>query len=79
MNADSVKARLKKFAVASGCTFQEALVYQMRWDAFLKKKKALIPISLSDAIARIKIFVQPLLNGFDYSYNEWDRLNGRWK
>ena len=27
MNADSVKARLKNFAVRSGCTFQEALVY----------------------------------------------------
>ena len=27
MNADSVKARLKNFAVSSGCTFQEALVY----------------------------------------------------
>jgi predicted nucleotidyltransferase component of viral defense system len=27
MNADSVKARLKNFAVATGRTFQEALVY----------------------------------------------------
>ena len=27
MNADSVKSRLKNFAVDSGCTFQEALVY----------------------------------------------------
>lgn len=27
MNADSVKARLKNFAVESGHTFQEALVY----------------------------------------------------
>ena len=27
MNTDSVKARLKNFAVKSGCTFQEALVY----------------------------------------------------
>ena len=27
MKADSVKAKLKKFAVDSGCTFQEALVY----------------------------------------------------
>ena len=27
MNAESVKARLKNFAVSSGCTFQEALVY----------------------------------------------------
>ena len=25
MNADSVKARLKNFAVKNGCTFQEAL------------------------------------------------------
>lgn len=27
MNADSVKARLKNFAMKSGCTFQEALTY----------------------------------------------------
>ena len=27
MNAESVKARLKNYAVSSGCTFQEALVY----------------------------------------------------
>ena len=27
MNADSVKARLKNFAVENGCTFQEALIY----------------------------------------------------
>lgn len=27
MNADSVKARLKNFAVKDGCTFQEALTY----------------------------------------------------
>ncbi len=27
MNSDSVKARLKNFAVSSGCTFQDALVY----------------------------------------------------
>lgn len=27
MNADSVKARLKNFAINSGCTFQEALTY----------------------------------------------------
>lgn len=27
MNADSVKARLKNFAVKNGCTFQEVLTY----------------------------------------------------
>ena len=27
MNADSVKARLKTFAIKNGCTFQEALTY----------------------------------------------------
>lgn len=27
MNADSVKARLKNFAIKSGCTFQEVLTY----------------------------------------------------
>lgn len=27
MNADSVKARLKNFAIKSGCTFQEVITY----------------------------------------------------
>lgn len=27
MNADSAKARLKNFAIKSGCTFQEAITY----------------------------------------------------
>ena len=60
--------------------FLNDTMHQTRWNSFLKKKKALIQISLNDAVGRIRIFVQPLLNGSDHSYyNTWDHLDGCWK
>jgi hypothetical protein len=181
MNADSVKARLKNFAVSSGCTFQDALVYyglertiyrisvspyaghfvlkggiflyaifdrkyeramtdvdllarrisnsaeemktvfrdifaqdtddalvfaldsitaeditefkeyhglhisavayldRTRWNSFLKKKRALIPVSMNDAISRIRTFVTPLLTQPSVPVTEWDPNEGCWK
>lgn len=135
MNADSVKARLKNFAVSSGCTFQDALVYyglertiyrisaspyaghfvlkggiflyaifdrnyerattdvdllarrisnsaeEMRtvFRDILKKKRALIPVSMNDAISRIRTFVTPLLTQPSVPVTEWDPNEGCWK
>ena len=59
--------------------FLNDMTHQTRWNSFLKKKKALIPISMSDAMTRIRTFVQPLLNGFNYPYSEWDPDEGYWK
>lgn len=38
-------------------------VHQTRWKSFLKKKKALIQVSMSDAMDWIKAFVRPLFEG----------------
>lgn len=38
-------------------------MHQTRWKAFLKKKKALIQVSMSDAMDWIKAFVRPLFEG----------------
>ena len=38
-------------------------IHLTRWNAFLKKKKAIIQVSLPDAMAQIKNFVRPLIEG----------------
>ena len=50
-----------------------------RWNSFLKKKKALIQVSMSDAISRIKTFVAPLLTQTKAPVTEWDPNAGCWK
>ncbi len=53
-------------------------MHQARWNSFLKKKKALIPVSMNEAMARIKTFVEPLLNESNKSYTTWDPKSGSW-
>ena len=50
-----------------------------RWNSFLKKKKALIQVSMSDAISRIKTFVAPLLTQTKALVTEWDPNAKCWK
>ena len=59
--------------------FIRDMMHQTRWNSFLKKKKALIPISLSDAMTRVRTFVKPLLNGTDNPSGEWDPYKGCWR
>ncbi len=54
MNADSA---------AFGDEFLNNLMLQTRWNSFLKKKKALIQVSMADMMVRVKVFVRPLLEG----------------
>ena len=53
--------------------------HQARWREFLKKKKALIPVTMNDAINRIKTFVTPLLTQTAKQVTEWDPYEGCWK
>ena len=53
-------------------------IHQIRWKAFLKKKKALIPISMKDAITRMLSFVQPLFEGSYSTTALWDPEKGSW-
>lgn len=52
-------------------------MHQTRWKAFLKKKKALIQISMPDAMNWIKAFVCPLLEGMEKT--KWNPKNGIWE
>ena len=54
-------------------------MHQSRWNSFLKKKKALIQVSMNDVMTRIKTFAAPLLNEDIASVTEWDPYNGSWK
>ncbi len=54
-------------------------MHQTRWNSFLKKKKALIHVSMSDAMTWIKIFAAPLLTQTNAPVTEWDPSAGCWK
>lgn len=54
-------------------------MHQIRWKSFLKKKKALISVSMNDAITKIKTFVMPLLAQPDVPVTEWNPCEGCWK
>lgn len=54
-------------------------IHQTRWNSFLKKKKALIQVSMNDAISRIRTFVTPLLTQPSVPVTEWDPNEGCWK
>lgn len=52
-------------------------VHQTRWKSFLKKKKALIQVSMSDAMDWIKAFVRPLFEGTGKT--RWNPEKGNWE
>ncbi len=64
-------------SAAFGEEFLNDPIHQTRWKAFLKKKKALIQVSMSDAMDRIKVFVRPLLEGTVKT--KWDPEKGTWE
>ena len=59
--------------------FLNDAMHQTRWNSFLKKKKALIPVPMSEAMTRIKNFVTPLLTLSTDPITEWDPYEGCWK
>lgn len=54
-------------------------IHQTRWNSFLKKKKAMLPVSMNDAMTRIKTFVMPLLAQTNVPVTEWNPNEGCWK
>lgn len=52
-------------------------MHQTRWKAFLKKKKALIQVSMSNAMDWIKAFVRPLFEGAKKT--RWNHEKGIWE
>lgn len=66
-------------AAAFSDEFLNDTMHQTRWNSFLKKKKAIIPVSMGDAMSRIKTFVTPLLTQINAPVTEWDPNEGCWK
>ena len=54
-------------------------IHQTRWKAFLKKKKAMIPVPINEAFHQIKAFAAPLLEGTCSSKAVWYPAEGSWK
>ena len=52
-------------------------MHQIRWNNFLKKKKALIQVPMFEMMDWIKIFVSPLLEGIDKT--KWNPEKGIWE
>ncbi len=71
------KTQMTMDAAAFSEEFLNDPMHQTRWKAFLKKKKALIQISMSDAMDWIKAFVCPLLEGVEKI--KWDPKKGIWE
>lgn len=71
------KTQMTMDAAAFSEEFLNDPMHQTRWKAFLKKKKALIQISMSDAMDWIKAFVCPLLEGMEKT--KWNPKKGIWE
>jgi predicted nucleotidyltransferase component of viral defense system len=54
-------------------------VHRTRWNSFLKKKKALIQVSMTDVMNWIKSFACPLLEGTDHEFSTWNPKEGHWQ
>ena len=63
--------------IGFGDEFLNDPMHQTRWKAFLKKKKALIQVSMSDAMDWIKEFIRPLLE--ETEKTKWNPETGIWE
>ena len=66
-------------SVAFSDEFINDAIHKTRWNSFLKKKKALISVSINDVMAWIKVFAQPLLIETIIPGESWDPNEGYWK
>ena len=58
--------------------FAQDSLHIKRWSSFVKKKKAIVALSLQEALARIKIFVAPLFE-VRTDLSAWNPEDGVWK
>ena len=57
--------------------FLKDQIHKTRWSSFLKKKRALVQVSMADALGRIKIFVTPLFE--EAKLTKWHPKKGQWE
>ncbi len=62
--------------------FLASEIHQIRWKAFLKKKKAMVNVELEDVVRLIKAMLLPIVDcivrGKEYSLT-WDHKSRSWK
>ena len=71
------KTKMTMDSAAFGDEFLNDPVHQTRWNSFLKKKKALIQVSMTDMMDRVKVFVRPVIEGT--AKVKWNPENGIWE
>ena len=54
-------------------------LHQTRWKSFLKKKKAIIQISLEEAMQSVRMFAEPLLNIDNSDISKWNPESRMWE
>ncbi len=59
--------------------FVQDPMHQTRWKSFLKKKKALVQVTIEDALSGVKTFAKPLLEGDSDGRNKWNPEKGNWE
>ena len=93
ISAISVKDRLKKQAInLRGTSFEEIVAFEdgfaddetrrMRWNSFVKKKKALIKLSLEETVQLLKIFLFPIVEAIkknELFERTWSHEKKMWK
>lgn len=73
------KTQISMDSAAFGDEFLNDPMHQMRWKAFLKKKKAIIQIPMDESMTRIKVFVRPLLEDTLPDVTSWKPDTGHWE
>lgn len=63
---------------AFGSEFLQDPLHRNRWNAFLKKKKAIEAIPFKEAVLKVKNFAEPLLNSGSQKKTRWSAEQGIW-
>ncbi|MBQ1482296.1 MAG: nucleotidyl transferase AbiEii/AbiGii toxin family protein [Erysipelotrichaceae bacterium] len=71
------KTQMTMDSAVFGDEFLNDPMHQKRWDAFLKKKKAHVQVSMEEMMDRIKAFASPLLKGIEKE--KWSPEKGIWE
>jgi hypothetical protein len=61
VNFENRKTQMTMDSAVFGDEFLNDPTHQTRWNSFLKKKKALIQVSITDMMVWIIVFVRPML------------------
>ena len=54
-------------------------LHRTRWKSFLKKKKAMVQLSLEEVISSVRIFAAPLLNVDNSDSSKWNPESRMWE